>query len=146
VDLPGLARAYVRGDDRRPGVSVPRFPFRFDPVFRGPLLALGVTPASAHVDVDDEELRVRFGPWSLVTPRSNIVTASAQGPHRWWRAVGPRLSLSDGGVTFGTNADATTCVELREPVHGLEPLGVLRHPNISLSVEDVDRLAALLRR
>lgn len=122
-----------------------RFPFRFDARWRVPLALVGVTPSTALVTVDDH-LDVRFGPWRLRTPVANVADAHHDGPHRPHRAVGPRLSLADRGVTFGSSAVATTCVHLHEPVPGLDPLGVLRHPNASLSVVDTVGLATVLRR
>lgn len=122
-----------------------RFPFRFDSRFRVPLALVGVTPSTAEVTVDDH-LDVRFGPWRLRTPVDNVADAHHDGPHKAYRAVGPRLSLADHGVTFGTSPVATTCVHLVEPVPGLAPLGLLRHPTVSLSVVDTAGLADLLRR
>ena len=120
-----------------------RFGFRFDAPYRPALALLGVTPSTAWVAVDDH-LDVRFGPWRLRTPLANVADAHHDGPHRAHRAVGPRLSLTDRGVTFGTTPVATTCVHLHEPVPALEPFGLLRHPNVSLSVVDTRGLADAL--
>jgi hypothetical protein len=35
---------------------------------------------------------------------------------------------------------------LREPVRGIGPLGLIRHPNLTLTAADPDRLAAVVRR
>ena len=58
------------------------------------------------------------------------------GPYRWYRAIGPRLSLADHGLTFGTSAARGVCLLLREPVPGIDPLGVIRHPGLTLTVAD----------
>ena len=46
--------------------------------------------------------------------------------------VGP--SLADRGVTFATNSRRGLCVSFVEPVHGIEPTGVLRHPAATVTV------------
>ena len=43
-----------------------------------------------------------FGPWVCRTAPSNVRAVSLTGPYRWYRAIGPRLSLADHGLTFGT--------------------------------------------
>ena len=75
-----------------------RFPFRFDPVFRPVLALLGVRPATAWVAVTERDLMIRYGPWRLRTDRGNVTGVELSGPYRWWRAIGPHLSLADGGV------------------------------------------------
>lgn len=120
------------------------FAFAFDPRFRVALAGLGVTRRTSGITLDDSGLAVRFGPWSLATTRGNIVHAELQGPHRWWRAIGPRLSLADGGLTFGTNVERTVCIEFAERVPGLDPFGALLHPNLSLSPVDCPGLLRAL--
>ena len=101
-------------------------------------------PATTGVTADDEGLRARFGPWSLATGHDNVRRVSITGPHRWWRAIGPRLSFEDGGVTFGTNVERTVFVEFHRGVPALEPTGTLLHANATLSVADCDGLLAAL--
>ena len=106
-------------------------------------LAFGVTPLTSWVDVDEAELRVRFGPWSLRTPRGNVVEASETGDYAFVKTAGPpRLSFTDRGVTFATNGRRGLCVRFREPVPALEPTGRLAHPGATLTVAD----PAALRR
>jgi hypothetical protein len=88
-----------------------RFEFRFAPSYRWPAAAFGVLPQTTCVEVDDDEFRVRFGPWRLRTPVSNIVEVSVTTDYQWFKAAGPaRLSLADRGVTFATNGDLGVCV------------------------------------
>lgn len=123
-----------------------RFPFRFAPSYRLPAAAFGVTPWTAYVEVDDERLTARFGPWRLQTPLSNIGQVGITGGYAWVKTAGPaHLSFSDQGVTFATNGDRGVCVQLHEPVPALAPFGLLPHPGITLTVADCDGLAALLR-
>jgi hypothetical protein len=124
-------------------VSVRRFVFLHDPRFAGLLRAVGVTPATAWVEVDEEELRVRFGRLGLRTSRANIGGVEVTGPYRWYRAIGPRLSLVDRGVTFGTAPHAGACVRFHEPVPAL--LGPrFGHPGATVTVADPAGLAASL--
>lgn len=124
-------------------MSARRFPFAIEPRYR-PLLRLwGVRPESAWVEVDDARLEVRFGRFALSTPLDNVTCAHVDGPYRPRRVIGPRLSLSDKGVTFGTTARAGVCICLEQPEPAL--LGRwLAHPNVSVTVSDVEGLAALL--
>jgi hypothetical protein len=123
-----------------------RFDFAFAPPYRLPLALLGVRPSTAAVTVDDAELIVRFGPWMLRTERDNVVAAHTSGPYRWWRAIGPHLSLADRGVTFGTTTAGAVCIEFAEPVPALAPGGRLRHPAVTVTVANGPELIALLRR
>ncbi len=122
-----------------------RFPFRFASAYRLPALAFGITPLTARVDLDDTDLRVRFGPWSLRTPRSNVAGVQRTGGFGYLKTAGPaHLSFSDHGVSFCTNGDDAVCVRFHEPVRALDPTGRLRHPGATLTVEDVPGLIAAL--
>ena len=120
-----------------------RFPFAFAPSYRLAALPLGITPATAWVEVDDEQLEVRFGLWHLRTPRTNVVGTELSGGYSYVKTAGPpHLSFSDRGVTFATNGDRGVCVRFREPVPVLHPL---RHPGATLTVADPEGLAAALQ-
>ena len=56
-----------------------RFPFAFAAAYRLPALVFGITPVTAYVDLDDADLRVRFGLWSLRTPRTNVAGVELSG-------------------------------------------------------------------
>jgi hypothetical protein len=86
----------------------------FDPRFRIPLAALGVTPATAHVTVTADRLVACFGPWTCRTAPANVRTVDVTGPYHWYRAIGPRLSLADHGLTFGTTPARRVCLLLRD--------------------------------
>jgi hypothetical protein len=125
---------------------VDRFDFAFSRVLSWPLALLGVTPWTAHVDVTEEDFTVRFGPWSLTTPRSNVEGASVNGPYVPFRVFGAHVSLADHAVTFGTSWRRGVCVRFREPVAAALPTGLLKHPAVTVTVEDPEGLAALLER
>lgn len=139
ADLPGLAAAPA------PGRGAGQFEMAFDPRFRLPLAALGVTPATAHVTLTPDSLVACFGPWVCRMALSNVRAVSLTGPYRWHRAIGPRLSLADHGLTFGATTTRGVCLQLRDPVPGIDPIGLIRHPNLTLTVADPQRFAAVLR-
>jgi hypothetical protein len=125
-----------------------RFEFRFTRPYRLAALPFGITPRTTHVEVTDGsggELRVRFGPWSLRTPLSNVVSAQRTGPFAFPKTAGPpHLSFSDRGVSFATNGEDGVCVLLGEPVAGIDPTGRIKHPGVTMTVRDVDGLLSLL--
>jgi hypothetical protein len=142
--LAGLPRAHRRvGTGGRPGAG--QFEMSFGPRFRLPLAALGVTPATAHVTVTAGCLVACFGPWTCHTTPTNVQAVRVTGPYRWYRAIGPRLSLAGHGLTFGTTTARGACLLLPEPVPGIDPLGLLRHPDLTLTVADPQRFAATVR-
>jgi hypothetical protein len=123
-----------------------RFGFAFAPAYRLFARAFGVAPATAWVDVGDRTLAARFGPWRVSTPLANISSVAVTGPYAFWKTAGPaRLAITDRGLTFATNGDRGVLISFRTPVRGLDPLGVLRHPELTVTVADVDELAGLLR-
>lgn len=127
-------------------MSAPQvFDFAFAAAYRLPALAFGITPRTASVQVDQQELRVRFGPWCLRTPRSNIVSTQVTGGFGFLKTAGPaHLSFADRGVTFATNAEQALCVKFHEPVAAIEPTGRIRHPGATMTVTDPDGLAKAL--
>jgi hypothetical protein len=125
--------------------EVTRFDFAFATVHRPLLASVGVTPATAQVVLTDDRLVARFGPWLCTTPYGNITDACVTGPYTAVKAIGARLSLTDSGLTFGTNTDRGVCISFERAVRGLDPLGVMRHPALTVTVEDVDGLAQAVR-
>jgi hypothetical protein len=127
------------------GPEARQFEMAFDPRFRLPLAALGVTAATAHVTITADRLVACFGPWTCRMTPSNVRAVHLTGPYHWYRAIGPRLSLADHGLTFGTTTARGVCLLLREPVPGIDPLGLIRHPGLTLTVADPDGFAATVR-
>lgn len=149
--VPEEALPFSRLEDGRdrltegPLVPVRVFAFRFAPSYRPAAAAFGVTPGTAQVSVTPQELRVRFGPWHLRTPRSNIASVQQTGGFTWPKTAGPaHLSLVDRGITFATNGDRGLCVQFHEPVPAMEPTGRLRHPGMTVTVQDPEALAEAL--
>ena len=123
-----------------------RFEFAFDPAYRRLSRVLGIRPDTAWVEVGDADLRAKFGHWRFSTPLDNITGVSITGPYAFWKTAGPaRLAVTDRGLTFATNGETGVLILLRKPEPGLDPLGVIRHPELTVTVADVAGLAALLR-
>jgi hypothetical protein len=123
------------------------FPFRFAATYRLPALLFGVTSSTTGVWVDETVLRIRFGPWRLQTPLSNVVATVHTGPYALIKTMGPaHLSFADRGLTCATNNEHGLCIRFARPVPGIEPLGLLRHPAVTVTVADCDGLAEALNR
>ena len=84
-------------------------------------------------------------PWSVRTPRSNVSGVELTGPYHWWKVIGAHLSLADRGMTLGTNADRGACITFHRPVRGLDPLGLLRHPALTVTVARPEELRDALQ-
>ncbi|MGO8906952.1 MAG: hypothetical protein ACLQMH_15225 [Solirubrobacteraceae bacterium] len=125
--------------------GIQRFAFWFARTYRLPARAFGVRPTNAFVDVGDGELDAHFGRWRVSTPLANITDVAVTGPYAFLKTAGPaRLAITDRGLTFATNGDRGVLISFRTPVRGLDPLGMLRHPELTVTVAEVDRLAELL--
>jgi hypothetical protein len=138
MNSPSTTPPQAGGADRR-------FAFRFDRAARLLLAPLAVTPATSEVRVGRHDLRIRYGPWRLRIDRAHIRAARVTGPFRWWKAIGPHLSLADHGLTLGTTTHGGVCLELARPVAWLAPRGLLDHPAVTLTVDRPAELARLLR-
>jgi hypothetical protein len=121
------------------------FGFRFDWPFAVPGLLLGIRPQTAHVSIDASNLEARFGPWRVDTPVTNIEGAEVTGPYWWPKVIGPaHLSLSDGGLTFATNAREGVCLRFKQPVRGIAPTDRFRHGSLTMTVDDCTAFAELI--
>ena len=128
---------------------VEEFRFRFDLVHRLAAAPFLVSPSTTSVVIDRARgaLVARFGPWKVETSLTNVEYATTTGPYHPVKTIGPpHVSLSDRGLTFATNDREGLCIQFRVPVRGLDPLGVVRHPAITVTVNDVDGLRAALTR
>lgn len=123
------------------------FPFRFHPAYRVAALPFGVRPDNCLVRVSKDEFVASFGPWSLCTPLANVAGATLSEGYAWPKTIGPaHLSFADRGLTFASNPEAGVCVQFRQPVRGVDPLGVIRHPGLTVTVAQPDALAEVLAR
>jgi hypothetical protein len=123
-------------------VSDRRFEFRFTTPYRLAGLPFGVISSTCEVRVGGGRLLARLGPWHVQTALDNIAGVSITGPYTFVKTAGPaHLSLADRGLTFATNGDRGVCLMMGEPIPGIDPFGLLRHPNLTLTVADCDGLA-----
>lgn len=121
------------------------FRFRFAPTYRRLAAPFGVRPSNSVVVVTEHQLDVRFGPWRVRSPLENVAGVARTGPYRLAKTAGPaHLSFADRGLTFATNGDAGLCIRFEEPVHGIDPFRILRHPGLTVTVADLDGLEQAL--
>jgi len=119
------------------------FPYRFDKRFAPIWLAAGALPWRDGVTItDDGRFVATFGLLRVDTPVGNISETHVAGPYRWWTAVGPRLSLADDGLTFGTNTASGLCIHFREKIKRV--IGFRDHSALTVTVADPQALGALL--
>ena len=122
-----------------------RFSFRFDSSYRRLARLFGVSPERAWVDLGEAEFEARYGPWRVRTPVSNIAEARVTGPYAFLKTAGPaRLAITDRGLTFASNGDRGVCITFRSPVTGIDPFSRIRHPELTVTVLDVDGLIEAL--
>lgn len=125
--------------------EVERFEFRFDALDAVVGKVAGVS-GRAYVEIDGTDLEVRYGPWHLRTPLSNIAGIEVSGPYNRLKVGGPpRLSLRDRGVTFATTTRKGVCLKFQEPVSGALPFGLMRHTGATVTPADVDGFVDALR-
>lgn len=104
---------------------------------------LGVRPSKDGVTItDDGRFVATFGVLKVETALDNIAGAHITSGYRWWTAAGARMSFTDDGLTFGTNAKQGVCVHFREKV----PSRLRRsgHSALTVTVADPEGLVAAL--
>jgi hypothetical protein len=132
--------------DRASERDTVEFAFAFTQPYRLAALPFGVRPDNASVEVGQRTVRVSYGPWLVQTPLTNITDVAITGPYHFAKTAGPaRLGITDRGLTFASNGDRGVCITFAERVWGFDRLGLIRHPNLTVTVRDVERLATLLR-
>ncbi len=120
------------------------FPYDIDARFKPLLLPLGVTRSDGVTLTEDGRLVATFGWVKVDTPLANIHHTSVSGPHRWYTAVGLRLSFADDGLTFGTTHRKGLCIEFIEPIPRV--IGFRKHSALWVSVEDCEGLVEAIGR
>jgi hypothetical protein len=104
-----------------------------------------IVPTRSYVRVDDHGFEAVYGLWRVATVWENVVGVERTGPYRAWKVAGPaRLSWADRGITLAATTAGGACLRFREPVAGIEPLGVIRHPAVTLGVEGLDRFISMV--
>jgi hypothetical protein len=123
-------------------VETIEFALRFDPVAL-PLRALGIKPSSSFVRLHEGHMDARFGRWRVRTPYTNVKDVRITLDYRFYTAIGPRMSLSDGGVTFGSSTVGGVCVCFHEKVAALSSKKI--HPGLTITVEDIEGFSTAIR-
>lgn len=118
------------------------FPYRLDNRWAALFKALSVSESDGVHLTDDGQLLATYGRVRVETPLSNIDHTLVTADHRWYTAVGLRLSFSDDGLTFGTNHRAGLCMEFIEKIPKV--IGLKDHSALWVSVADPDGLAAAI--
>ena len=120
------------------------FPYRLDNRWKPLFVALGVSGDDGVGLTDDGRLVATFGWVRVETPVDNVDHTEITGPHRWYTAVGLRLSFSDDGLTFGTNHHLGLCIAFRQAIPRV--IGFRDHSDLWVSVADPAGLAAAIER
>jgi hypothetical protein len=125
--------------------TVQVFDFAFTRSYAAAARPFGISPRSTAVELGPHWLYVRYGPWRLLTPRSNIASAEVTSGFSFVKTAGPpHLSFTDRGVSFTTNGEQALCLRFHEPVPGIDPTATITHPGATISVADPEGLAAAL--
>ena len=115
------------------------FPYELDRRWKPVFVALGLGRDDGVYVGDDRSLRITFGRVGIDTTLDNVDHTQITGPHRWYTAVGLRLSFADDGITFGTNHHRGLCIEFVERVPRV--IGFKPHSAVWVSVADPEGLA-----
>jgi hypothetical protein len=123
-----------------------RFPIRVGRRSR-PLLRVlfGVRADDTWIDLGDQpdgELEVQFGWTHFRTPVANLASWRIEGPWRWITAIGVRMSIRHGDITFGGSPHGGVRVDFRMPVRWR----IFRVPAIYVPADDLEGLASALAR
>jgi len=118
------------------------FPYRFDRRLAPFWLPFRAWPAAQGVTLTEHRLVARYGPLRVDVPLSQVHHAHITGPYRWWTAVGPRLSMVDDGLTFGTNVTAGVCIHFDPRIRRV--IGLRDHSALTVTVADTEALLAAL--
>lgn len=118
-----------------------RFPIRLGRRSRPLLRLFGVRgPGDAWVELRGDDLEARFGWFRAVTPLSNISGWRIEGPWRWVTAIGVRMSVRHGDITFGGSHRGGVRLDFVERV----PVARFGVPALYVTVDDLEGFAAAL--
>ena len=120
------------------------FPYRFDKRWSALFLTLGVRAADGVTVSAKGELVATYGRFKVATTLDNIDHTVISGPHRWYTAVGLRLSLADDGITFGTNHHKGLSIAFVKKVPRV--IGLRKHSTLWVSVADPEGLAKAIAK
>ena len=120
------------------------FPYRIDPRWAPFLfLLLGVRQKDG-VTIENGEVLATFGRYQVKTTLDNIKGSQVDGPHRWYTAVGLRLSGTDDSITFGTNHYKGVTIFFVNKI--AKVIGFKDHSMLWVSPADPEGLSAALKK
>ena len=120
--------------------------FRFHRATLRPLALLGVRPANSYVFLDTDVLDVKFGPWRITTPTTNILAAEPTGRLSLWRSLGVRVREPGHALAFACHRTGGLRILFRRPVHRLDRHSQTGHLTLTVTVHDTQRLITRLRQ
>ncbi len=120
-------------------MATKHFPYKLDMRWRALFLVLGVTNKDGVSITEKDELIATFGRYKVRTTLKNVARTEVTGPHRWYTAVGLRLSFADDGVTFGTNHKKGLSIVFEKRIPKV--IGFKDHSMLWVSVADPAGLA-----
>ena len=118
------------------------FPYRRDKRWTVLFFALGVDDKDGVTITGKGELIATYGRFKVKTTVANVDHTLVTGPHRWYTAVGLRLSFTDDGLTFGTNHRKGLSIAFVEKIPKV--IGFKKHSTLWVSVADPEGLAAAI--
>lgn len=128
------------------GSSIVAYSFAFEPPLDRCARLFAVVPTRSYVRVDQHGFEAVYGLWRVATTWANVAEVERTGPYRAWKVAGPaRVSVADRGLTMAATTTAGACLKFRRSVGGVEPLGLVRHPALTLGVDDLDTFVADVR-
>ncbi|HKY13791.1 MAG TPA: hypothetical protein VJM33_02620 [Microthrixaceae bacterium] len=120
-------------------------PYRFEGWVGLAARAFGVRPDRDGLRLGGGLVVITYGPWRLETELDNVASVAVTGPYAMVKVIGPpHLSLADRGISFATNDRAGVCLRFHEPVPAALPWDGLRHPGATVTIDDPERVEALL--
>ena len=123
-------------------MTAKHFPYRLDKRWSALFFALGVSDKDGVKITGKGEFIATFGRFKVKTTLDNIDHTLVTGPHRWYTAVGLRLSLADDGLTFGTNHRKGLSIAFVDKIPKV--IGFKKHSTLWVSVADPEGLAAAI--
>ena len=118
------------------------FPYALDGRWTPMFTLLGVDSTDGVTVGADGTLVATYGRKRVETTVENVRHTEISGPHRWYTAVGLRLSFADDGLTFGTNHHRGLCLDFVEQIPRV--IGFKDHSSLWVSVADPEGLAAAI--
>jgi len=97
------------------------------------------------VQIADDHLQADYDSWRLRRTVANISGVAITGPYRFYRTAGrAQLGITDGGLTFASNGEQGVRLSFRKRVPAIDPLRLIQHPELTVTVGDVHGLVSAL--